>query len=85
MHALMQLAFLDIQMRIYKSFDIDDVHSAPKLNEIMLYLEKPRSPGDFMLTKWAGQNIHIMNKWAINRVTDDLIKHVSSRARKKVA
>ena len=74
-----------LPIKLYKSFDIDDVHSAPKLNEIMLYLEKPRSPGDFMLTKWAGQNIHIMNKWAINRVTDDLIKHVSSRARKKVA
>ena len=37
---------------LYKSFDTDDIHSAVDENTVIMYLEKPRSPGDFMLTKW---------------------------------
>ena len=58
---------------LYKSFDTDDIHSAIDENTIVMYLEKPRSPGDFMLTKWQGVDLHIMNKWAINRVSDNLL------------
>jgi len=58
---------------LYKSFDTDDIHSAVDENTIVMYLEKPRSPGDFMLTKWQGVDLHIMNKWAINRVSDNLL------------
>lgn len=58
---------------LYKSFDTDDIHSALDENTIIMYLEKPRSPGDFMLTKWQGVDLHIMNKWAINRVSDNLL------------
>ncbi|MDA9843118.1 hypothetical protein N9C44_01450 [bacterium] len=60
---------------LYKSFDTDDIHSAVDENTIVMYLEKPRSPGDFMLTKWQGVDIHIMNKWAINRVSDNLLEY----------
>ena len=60
---------------LYKSFDTDDIHSAVDENTIVMYLEKPRSPGDFMLTKWHGVDIHIMNKWAINRVSDNLLEY----------
>ena len=58
---------------LYKSVDTDDIHSALDENTIIMYLEKPRSPGDFMLTKWQGVDLHIMNKWAINRVSDNLL------------
>ena len=61
---------------LYKSFDTDDIHSAVDKNTIIMYLEKPRSPGDFMLTKWAGVDLHIMNKWAINRVSNNLLEYV---------
>jgi len=61
---------------LYKSFDTDDIHSAVDENTIVMYLEKPRSPGDFMLTKWAGVDLHIMNKWAINRVSNNLLEYV---------
>ena len=60
---------------LYKSFDTDDIHSAIDENTIVMYLEKPRSPGDFMLTKWQGVDLHIMNKWAINRVSEELLEY----------
>lgn len=59
---------------LYKSFDTDDIHSAKDNKTIILYLEKPRSPGDFLLTTWSNVDIHIMNKWAINRVSDALLE-----------
>jgi len=43
-----------------------------------MYLEKPRSPGDFMLTKWQGIDLHIMNKWAINRVSEELLEYATA-------
>ena len=61
---------------LYKSFDTDDIHSAIDENTIVMYLEKPRSPGDFMLTKWQGIDLHVMNKWAINRASDNLLEFV---------
>ena len=59
---------------LYKSFDTDDIHSASDEHTVIMYLEKPRSPGDFMLTKWQGVDLHVMNKWAINRVSDNLME-----------
>jgi hypothetical protein len=61
---------------LYKTFDTDDVHSSPEKNEIIFYLEKPKSLGDFMLCRWRGVDIHVMNKWAINRVSKELLSHV---------
>ena len=61
---------------LYKTFDTDDVHSAVNDNTLIMYLEKPRSPGDFMLTKWSGVDLHVMNKWAINRISEDMLNYV---------
>jgi hypothetical protein len=61
---------------LYKTFDTDDVHSAVDANTLLLYLEKPRSPGDFMITKWSGVDLHVMNKWAINRISKELLSYV---------
>lgn len=62
---------------LYKTFDTDDVHSALNDNTLLLLLEKPRSPGDFMLTKWNGVDLHVMNKWAINRISNSLLQHLN--------
>ena len=62
---------------LYKTFDTDDIHSSPQKNEILFYLEKPKSLGDFVLCKWREMDIHVMNKWAINRVSEELIDHVT--------
>ena len=61
---------------LYKTFDTDDVHSSPEKNELLFYLEKPKSLGDFMLCKWRGLDIHVMNKWAINRISKELLQYV---------
>ena len=61
---------------LYKTFDTDDIHSAVDDHTLIMYLEKPRSPGDFMLTKWSNVDLHVMNKWAINRISEELINHV---------
>tara|TARA_A100001011_G_scaffold399639_1_gene509288 strand:+ start:4307 stop:5197 length:891 start_codon:yes stop_codon:yes gene_type:complete len=58
---------------LYKSFDTDDIHDVVDDNEIILYLEKPRSPGDFILTKWGNVDLHIMNKWAVNRISEKIL------------
>jgi hypothetical protein len=62
---------------LYKTFDTDDVHSAVDEETLLLYLEKPRSPGDFMITKWSGVDLHVMNKWAINRISKELLDYVA--------
>jgi hypothetical protein len=61
---------------LYKTFDTDDIHSVPDDRTLIMYLEKPRAPGDFMLTRWRGVDLHVMNKWAINRVSEEMINHV---------
>ncbi len=60
---------------LYKTFDTDDIHSAVDERTIIMYLEKPRSPGDFILTKWSNVDLHVMNKWAINRVSKELLEY----------
>ena len=60
---------------LYKTFDRDDVHSVPAQDEVIMYLEKPRSPGDFELCRWSNMDLHIMNKWALGRIQEDLEAH----------
>ena len=62
---------------LYKTFDTDDIHSSPSKNEIIFYLEKPKSLGDFVLCRWRDLDIHIMNKWAINRISEEMLNYVT--------
>lgn len=69
-----------LPVKLYKTFDNDDIYDVGNHWEgekhsldILLYLEKIRSPGDFIITRWRGVDIHIMNKWAINRVADKIL------------
>lgn len=56
------------------SWDTDDIHSIPDADEIILYAEKPSNGGSYLLTKLKNQDVHIMNKWAINRFSDRIIE-----------
>ena len=62
-----------LPVKLFKTFDTDDIHSIDNDLNLLLYLEKPKSPGDFILTRWKNLDIHIMNKWALNRVSDQLL------------
>ena len=63
-----------LPIKIYKTFDNDDIHSVDDDLNFILYLEKPNSPGDFMLTRWKNLDIHIMNNWALNRISDKVLE-----------
>jgi hypothetical protein len=63
----------ELPVTLYKTFDVDDVHGVMGENDLLMLVEKPRSPGDFTLQRWKDMDIHIMNKWALTRITDNLI------------
>jgi hypothetical protein len=54
------------------SWDVNDIHSL-SLNDVTLYVEKPEVPGTYILSRIKNTDIHIMNKWAISRYSDELI------------
>lgn len=55
------------------AWDTNDIHSIAGLNDIILYTEKNKGQGDYILTRVKNLDVHIMNKWAINRHSDKLI------------
>lgn len=61
---------------LYKTFDNDDVYKADGDNNLLLYLEKPHSPGDFIMNRWEGVDIHVMNKWALGRIADTMLEYL---------
>ena len=69
-------AIPQLPFKLYKTFDTDDVWKALGPSDLILYLEKVRSPGDFITCRWKDVDLHIMNKWAINRVSEQLLGHL---------
>lgn len=55
------------------SWDTHDIYSVMGINDIMLYAEK-QAKGVYTLVRLKEQDVHIINKWAINRHADELIK-----------
>lgn len=56
------------------SWDSQDIHSIPGLNDIVVYCDNPSASGTYNLARIKNTDIHIMNKWAINRFADKLIQ-----------
>jgi hypothetical protein len=54
------------------SWDVNDIHSV-RLNDMTLYVEKENEKGSYLLTKVKDTDVHIINKWAINRHSDEII------------
>lgn len=54
-------------------WDTDDIHSLPGVNDIVVYTEKKNQKGNYLLARFKNTDIHIMNKWAINRHAKKLI------------
>lgn len=55
------------------SWDTNDIYEIRDINDITLYVEKPIK-GLYTLARLKNQDVHIMNKWAINRHADRLIE-----------
>ena len=62
-----------LPIKLINSFDRDTLHSVRSLDEIVMVLEKPDTEGDYILTNFKYNNIHIMNKWALSRVSDEIL------------
>ena len=60
--------------KMYKTFDWDDIHSINDVNDITLFIEKARTNADFHLCRWKDVDLHIMNKWALQRHADTLLE-----------
>ena len=56
------------------SWDTSDIHSISDINNIIIYAEKTTQKGTYLLTRFKNTDIHIMNKWAINRHADRIIE-----------
>ncbi len=54
-------------------WDSGDIYKVNGMNDITVYSEKAEVKGNFLLSRIKNTDIHIMNKWAINRHTDTLI------------
>ena len=66
---------ISVALSLYKSFDTDDVHSAVDENTIIMYLEKLEVRRLYAY-KWQKVDLHVMNKWAINRISDKMLDYV---------
>ena len=59
---------------VYKSFDNDDIHCVNGKNDITMLLEKENAYGEYILSRFKGLDLHIMNKWALSRHADKLLE-----------
>lgn len=68
-----------LPVTLYKTFDHDDIERVNTDGSLILYLEKPDAPGDFVLCKWDKVDLHVMNKWAINRISEGLLEYAKGK------
>jgi len=55
------------------SWETDDIYKVNGINDITLYCEK-EIKGTYILARLKNQDIHIMNKWAAGRASNQLIE-----------
>lgn len=56
------------------SWDTCDIHSIKDKNDIVIYAEKANEKGSYILSRLKNTDVHIMNKWAVNRFSDRIIE-----------
>ena len=74
LNGLQDKATNQLPFTLYKTFDFDDIHSVKGTNELVMYLEKHDAPGEYVLSRWCGMDLHVMNKWALNRISSGLLE-----------
>lgn len=55
------------------SWDVNDILSVNGINDVTLLVEKSGGSGEYILSRIKDTDIHIMNKWSITRVAEQLI------------
>lgn len=56
------------------SWDTNDIKSINGVNDITLYVTNPKDVNSYILARLRNTDVHIINKWAINRFSDKLIE-----------
>lgn len=59
------------------SQDVDDIYKINSHNSLTMLLEKQGITGEYILCNNTGMDLHVMNKWALVRYADDIIKVAS--------
>ena len=59
---------------MYMSYDWDDIYKVNGVNDITMYLELDKQIKNFNLCRWKDLDLHLMNKWALQRHADDLLE-----------
>lgn len=54
-------------------WDSNDIMKIDKINDMYIYAEKKNAKGEYNLVRFKNTDLHIMNKWAINRHADKLL------------
>lgn len=60
-------------------WDSSDIYKINGINDITVYAEKAEATGKYLLSRIKNTDIHVINKWAINRHADDLINLYSDK------
>lgn len=59
---------------MFMSYDWDDIYKVNGVNDLTLYLEMEREIKNFNMCRWKNLDLHLMNKWALQRHADDLLE-----------
>jgi hypothetical protein len=62
---------------IYYTLDKDELIEVRGKNNLLFLIQKNRSLGEYTLSKITDQNIHIMNKYSLQRLSDRLLKVIN--------
>lgn len=54
--------------------DLDVLMGTPKVNELVFLIEKPKETGNYFAVNCRNTNVHVMNKYSINRHAERFIK-----------
>lgn len=63
----------ELPFKLYKTFDFDDIHEVISHAELSMYLEKTDCQGEYILSNWKDLDLHVMNKWALNRISQQIL------------
>jgi hypothetical protein len=59
---------------LFMSWDTNDIMAINDINDITIFTDKTGERGNYILTRLQNTDVHIMNKWSINRWANKLIE-----------
>ena len=60
---------------LFKTYDNDDIYKVNGLNDITFYVDQLEKGGNYILTRVKDIDLHVMNKYSINRHMEEFSKY----------